>query len=81
MVKGLLKKIDADFGVAVSGIMGPGGGSVDKPVGTVWIAVGNRQKISTQKFWFRFDRARNIELTATNALNNLRKFIVAAQQP
>ncbi len=76
MLQGLLQKIDVDFGLAVSGIMGPGGGSDEKPVGTVWIAVGNRQNISTQHFNFRFDRARNIELTATNALNNLRKFIV-----
>jgi nicotinamide-nucleotide amidase len=75
MAKGALKNIKTDYAIAVSGIMGPDGGSDDKPVGTVWVAVGDNNKIITQKFYFRFDRQRNIELTATNALNLLRKFI------
>ena len=77
MVKGALDLLDTDFVIATSGIMGPGGGSPEKPVGTVWVAVGNHQKIITQKFAFRFDRQRNIELAATNALNLLRKFILS----
>jgi len=81
MVKGALTLLDTDFTIATSGIMGPDGGSEEKPVGTVWVAVGNRQNILTQKFSFRFDRARNIELTATNALNLLRKFISDAPGP
>src|SRR5258708_7140651 len=79
MVKGALQLLDTDFVVATSGIMGPGGGSPEKPVGTVWVAVGNHQKIITQKFAFRFDRQRNIELAATNALNLLRKFILSME--
>jgi nicotinamide-nucleotide amidase len=75
MVQGALILLNTDYVIATSGIMGPGGGSENKPVGTVWIAVGNREKILTQKFWFRFDRQRNIELTATNALNMFRRFI------
>lgn len=78
MAKGALKNIGADYTIAVSGIMGPGGGTDDKPVGTVWVAVGNKDKIVTQKFNFRFDRERNITLTAMNALNLLRKFILEA---
>jgi len=77
MAAGALTTLDTDYVVVTSGIMGPDGGSPEKPVGTVWVAVGNRQRISTQRFWFRFDRLRNIELTATNALNLLRKFILA----
>lgn len=76
MVKGALHSLKTDFALACSGIMGPGGGSPAKPVGTVWIAVGNKEKVRTHHFHFRFDRQRNIELTANNGLNLLRKFIV-----
>lgn len=77
MVKGAVEKLQVDFAVATSGIMGPDGGTDEKPVGTVWIAAGNRDKIETAKLAFRFDRARNIEMTAHAALNFLRKFILA----
>jgi nicotinamide-nucleotide amidase len=76
MAKGALNAIQSDYVIAVSGIMGPGGGLPGKPVGTVWIAVGNKNKIETHKLFFRFDRERNTQLTATNALNLLRKFIL-----
>jgi nicotinamide-nucleotide amidase len=76
MAAGVLAKLNTDYAVAVSGIMGPDGGSPEKPVGTVWVAVGDKHKLVTQKFQFRFDRERNIEMTATQALNLLRKFVV-----
>ncbi len=78
MAQGALRQLGTDYIVAVSGIMGPGGGSAEKPVGTVWVATGNRDKLVTQQFSFRFDRARNIETTTVNALNLLRKFIIEA---
>jgi nicotinamide-nucleotide amidase len=76
MVTGVLATMQTDYAVAVSGIMGPDGGTPDKPVGTVWVAVGNHEKTDTKKLHFRFDRARNIELTSINALNLLRLFIL-----
>ena len=75
MVQGLLKKVKTDYAIATSGIMGPDGGSEKKPVGMVWIAVGNKDHIVTKEFHFRFDRMRNIQQTSYTALNMLRKFI------
>lgn len=77
MVKGAISKLNVDFALATSGIMGPEGGTDEKPVGTVWIAVGNKEKTETLKLNLRFDRQRNIGMTAANALNFLRKFILA----
>lgn len=76
MVSGAIQALRVDYALAVSGIMGPDGGSEEKPVGTVWIAAGHAGKTETLKLNLRFDRRRNIEITATNALNFLRKFIL-----
>jgi len=76
MLSGLLNKMKTDYGIAVSGIMGPDGGTPEKPVGTVWIAVGNKKKQSVQKFKQRFERQKNIEITAMMALNMMRKFVL-----
>jgi nicotinamide-nucleotide amidase len=76
MGTGLLQKMKTNYVIAVSGIMGPGGGTPEKPVGTVWVAVGNEAKIVTKVFHFRFDRQKNIQLTAMNALNLMRLFIL-----
>lgn len=76
MVKGAIRVLKADYALATSGIMGPDGGSFAKPVGTVWVAAGDKDRVITQLFHFRYDRLRNIELAAGNALNLLRKFIL-----
>ncbi len=76
MAAGACQKLKTDYALATSGIMGPDGGSAEKPVGTVWIAVANKEgQVQAQKFNFRFDRSRNIELTAHAALNMLRKHL------
>jgi nicotinamide-nucleotide amidase len=68
--------MQSDYAIAVTGLMGPDDGGEHKPVGTVWIAVGNKEKIKTKHFLFRFNRKTNIEVTAMNAMNELRKFIL-----
>ncbi|HET9823829.1 MAG TPA: CinA family nicotinamide mononucleotide deamidase-related protein, partial [Chitinophagaceae bacterium] len=67
MAAGVLEELNTDYTLATSGIMGPDGGTPEKPIGTVWVAVGNRKKIEVQQFNFRFDRLRNIEQTAHTA--------------
>ena len=76
MLSGLLDQMKTDFGIAVSGIMGPDGGTAEKPVGTVWVAVGNKEKQFVQKLKQRFERKKNIEVTSVMALNMMRKFIL-----
>lgn len=76
MVAGALQATGADYAMATSGIMGPGGGSPEKPVGMVWIAVGNTEQIVAKKMNFRFDRIRNIQLTAVAAFDMLRQFLL-----
>lgn len=75
MARGAMQQLKTDFAIATSGIMGPDGGSPEKPVGTVWIAVSNAKKIKAVRHNFRFDRGRNIELTAHTALTLLYRFI------
>jgi nicotinamide-nucleotide amidase len=76
MVKETQHVFNADVAIAVSGIAGPGGGTSDKPVGTVWIAVAHGNKIVTKHFIFGDHRLRNIQMTANAAMNMLRKLIL-----
>ena len=75
MVKGVINHIESDYGIAVSGIAGPGGGSAEKPVGTIHIAVGNKDRIMTKKWHLSRDRKINIEYASIVALNMLRLFL------
>ena len=80
MIAGTLQVLGSDYAIAVTGLMGPGSGGETQPIGTTWIAVGNKEKTVTRDFYFRFDRKRNIELTAMNALNMLRLFILEREK-
>jgi nicotinamide-nucleotide amidase len=74
MLAGLLQSTDADVGVAISGIAGPEGGTDDKPVGTVWIAAGNKNVVNTRMLRAFKNRKINIEYSANMALYELIKF-------
>ena len=75
MAEGVRKRTGADFGLSVSGIMGPTGDTPNKPLGFVCVGFSSANSTETTSFRFRFDRKRNIELTAVYALNFLRKSI------
>lgn len=76
MAEGVRKLTGSDFSVATSGIAGPGGGSEEKPVGTVWIGISSQNSTETMKLQFKGDRKRNIERFAAYALDLLRKKII-----
>ncbi|MGJ7033098.1 CinA family nicotinamide mononucleotide deamidase-related protein [Niabella hirudinis] len=80
MVKGALRQLGTDYAVATSGIAGPDGGTPQKPVGTIWIAAGNQERIVTKLLQLRFDRDQNIEITTMQALLLLRKVILGQEE-
>lgn len=75
MAKGAILNFNTDYAIAVSGIAGPDGGTAEKPVGTVWIAVANKEKTIAKKFTFNNKRIQNIERSAIAALNLLLRLI------
>ncbi len=75
MVDGVLWVMHSDVAVAISGIAGPDGGSPTKPVGTIWICVGNSSDKVTFLLKVGKSREKNIEIATNYALSLLRKFI------
>ena len=72
MAAGGKKELGVDWSISVSGIAGPLGGSDDKPVGTVWIAIDGPDRKISRKFLFGADRQRTVQMTVLTALNMLR---------
>lgn len=72
MASAVRLKMNTDFGIATSGVAGPDGGSEEKPVGMVWIAVASKVGVIAKCFHFENDRGRNIQRASIAALNMLR---------
>src|SRR5690606_1751098 len=68
MAEGVKQLSGADYSIATSGIAGPSGGSAEKPVGTVWIAVAGKGETIARKFQFANSRDINIERSRMQAL-------------
>jgi nicotinamide-nucleotide amidase len=75
MALGVKKRFKTDYAIAVSGVAGPDGGTEEKPVGTIWIALAGPEKVLVEKYNFGTDRQRNIRVSALTALNKLRVMI------
>jgi PncC family amidohydrolase len=71
MAKAIRQNAQVDYGIATTGIAGPTGGSKDKPVGLVYIAVSTKDSIVVKQFLFSGDRLANKESTCTAALELL----------
>ena len=76
MALGAIKKMNSDYSIATTGIAGPSGGTDDKPVGTVWIAVACGERVESKKLKFGDNRERNIRRTALASLDMLRREII-----
>jgi nicotinamide-nucleotide amidase len=75
MSENVRKKLNTTYGLATSGIAGPNGGTPEKPVGTIWIAIATENQTITKKLSFGGFREQNIHLTALNILNLLRSIL------
>ena len=68
MAQGVLQALGCDYSIATSGIAGPSGGTMEKPVGTVWIAVASKDAVISRKFHFTAIREQNIQRAVNSAL-------------
>jgi nicotinamide-nucleotide amidase len=75
MARAIRERYKTDYSISASGIAGPDGGTNDKPVGTVWIAIATPDAVISEKFLFGNNRGRNIQKTANAALNMLKKVL------
>ena len=68
MVKGAIKTLNVDYAIAATGIAGPGGGTKETPVGTIWLACGSDEKIVTCKLGTDYGRDINIAIASRRAM-------------
>jgi len=75
MASGALRVLNADYALAVSGVLGPDGGTERVPVGTVWMAVADKDDVKTKEFRFHYNRQQNKEMAARMGMLMLWKFL------
>ena len=75
MVSGAIKTLNVDFAIASTGVAGPGGGTPENPVGTIWLACGNAENIVTMKLTEDFGRDINLAIATSKALQMFINYI------
>ncbi len=75
MVKGAMKTFKTDYAIATSGVAGPGGGTPEKPVGTIWLAVADAENVVTNKLEEDHGREINIARATYAALQMLKELV------
>ncbi|MCB9758046.1 MAG: CinA family protein [Candidatus Omnitrophica bacterium] len=75
MAAAVRKVLKTDFGISITGIAGPAGGTIQKPVGLVFIAVANSKKITCKKFYFKGSRQKIKTAATDSALKLLLNFM------
>ena len=75
MAIGTRAELNSDYSIATTGIAGPDGGTEEKPVGTVWIAVAGPSGVQSKMYIFKHNRERNIIRSTQTSLNMMRIFI------
>ena len=73
MAEGVRKHLGSDIGISTTGVAGPGGGTSDKPVGTVWIAYADATRTIARKLQLGDSREINIKRSAIHALDLVRQ--------
>lgn len=75
MVKGAIRVLNVDFAISTTGVAGPGGGTHEIPVGTIWIACGNKDNIVTMKLEEDYGRDINLAIATSKALQLFLKYM------
>ena len=80
MVKGACKALNTDYAIAVTGIAGPGGGTPEIPVGTIWLACGNEDNVATCQLTENNGRDKNLQEATHTVLEMFLEYLKSEEK-
>jgi len=75
MAEGAIKALNVDFAISATGVAGPTGGTVEIPVGTIWLGYGSKDEVRTYKLSEDFGRDINLSVATKTALKLMLEFL------